>query len=159
MTNDSFISAVKRNNRRLYLIAMSITKNHYDSEDIVQTVFYKMWNYKKPFNDDEHIDKWLTSVCVNESRHYISLSFHKNMNFDDLVNMYSFDTVTDFDIFNAVMSLPKKERIVTHLYYYEDMSVKDISALLKIKESSVKTRLYRARTKLKQNLGDEWINE
>lgn len=45
-----------------------------------------------------------------------------------------------------------------HLFYYEDMAVKDISSLLKIKESAVKTRLHRARKELKEILGDEWIN-
>lgn len=57
------------------------------------------------------------------------------------------------------MSLSKKDRAIVHLFYYEDMSVKDIANLLKIKESTVKTRLHRARLKLKNLLGDEWIYE
>ena len=159
MTNDSFIYAVKRNNKRLYLIALSFTKNHYDAEDIIQNAFLKLWNYKKEFNSEEHIDKWLTTVCVNESRNYIKHPFRKCANLDDMVNLYNFDSIRDFDVFNAVMSLPKNERIVIHLFYYEDMSVKEIAGMLKIKESAVKTRLHRARKDLKEKLGDEWINE
>ena len=57
------------------------------------------------------------------------------------------------------MRLSKKERTVIHLFYYENLSIKDIAEMLKIKESAVKTRLSRARVNLKERLGDEWIDE
>lgn len=57
------------------------------------------------------------------------------------------------------MRLSKKERTVIHLFYYENLSIKDIAEMLKIKESAVKTRLSRARVNLKEQLGDEWIDE
>lgn len=159
MTNDDFINSVKRNNQRLYLIALSFTKNHYDAEDIIQGVFLKLWKYNKIFESEEHIDKWLTKVCVNDSKNHLKLSFRKNTTLDDAKNLYSFDKNRDYDVFEAVMSLPKKKLVVVHLFYYEDMSVKDISKLINIKESAVKTRLHRARKKLKVILGDEWIDE
>lgn len=159
MTNDIYISTVKRNNQRLYLLALSFVKNHDDAEDIIQNVFLKLWRYPNGFENDEHIDKWLTTVCVNECKNYLKLPFRKHSNFEDLIDMYSFDEPKDFDVYNAVMSLPKKERTVIHLFYYEDMSIKDMANLLEIKESAIKTRLHRAREKLKNILGEEWINE
>lgn len=160
MTEDKFISSVKRNNQRLFLIALSFTQNHSDAEDILQNVFLKLWKYDKPFNNDMHIDKWLTAVCVNESKNYIKSPFKKrNVPLDEAKEMYTFKEDDSYDLFKSVMSLPKKERIVIHLFYYEDMAIKDIASLLKIKESAVKTRLHRARKNLKEILGDEWINE
>ncbi|MBR3595561.1 MAG: sigma-70 family RNA polymerase sigma factor, partial [Clostridia bacterium] len=70
-----------------------------------------------------------------------------------------FDSTTQIDLYNAVMRLSKKERTVIHLFYYENLSIKDIAEMLKIKESAVKTRLSRARVNLKEQLGDEWIDE
>lgn len=159
MTNDSFIYAVKRNNQRLYMIALSFTKNHADAEDILQNTFLKLWKYNGNFENDEHIDKWLTRVCINESKNYIKLPFRKNANLDDANELYTFDKTKDFDVFNAVMSLPKKERTVIHLFYYEDLTVNEMAKMLDLKESAVKTRLHRARNKLKEILGDEWVNE
>lgn len=159
MTNDSFIYAVKRNNQRLYMIALSFTKSHDDAEDILQNVFLKLWKHSGEFENNEHIDKWLTRVCINESKNYIKLPFRRNTTLNDARDMYTFDKPRDFDVFNAVMSLPKKERTVIHLFYYEDMSIKEMAKMLEIKESAVKTRLHRARQKLKETLGDEWINE
>lgn len=160
MTENEFISAVKQNNKRIYLIALSITQNSSDAEDVMQNVFLKLWKYNKPFNDSEHLKKWLTAVSVNESRDYMRNPFRKRkLPLDDAVNIAVLDKTQNIDLFKAIMSLDTKERTIIHLFYYEDMSVADISQILKLKESAVKTRLFRARKKLKAILGDEWINE
>lgn len=160
MKNNEYICAVKRNSNRLYLIAISFTKSHYSAEDIVQDVFLKLWKSNIDFEDKGHIDKWLTTVCINKSKDYIkSPFFRKSTILDDAKNLYTFDSFDSLDVFNAVMSLPKKERTIIHLFYYEDMTVKEISNILKVKESTIRTRLARAREKLKTILGDDWINE
>lgn len=161
MTDDDFIQAVNRNNQRLFLIALSFTKNSYDAEDILQNVFLKLWKYPKSFSDVEHLDKWLTVVCVNESKNYIKLPFRYHQNIDDCdyISSADFDIASQLDLYNAVMGLSKKERTVIHLFYYENLSIKDIAEMLRIKESTVKTRLSRARVNLKEQLGDEWIDE
>lgn len=161
MTESEFICALKRNKQRLFLIALSFTKNTYDSEEILQNVFMKLWKHPKSFTDEDHIDKWLTTVCVNESKNYIKLFFrrHEDIDSTEIVSHTDFESASHSALFNAVMGLPKKERTVIHLFYYEDFSVKQIAQLLKIKESAVKTRLSRARSKLKKELGDEWNDE
>lgn len=161
MTSESFEKAVRRNNQRLFLIALSFTKSSYDAEDILQNVFLKLLKHPSGFANEEHIDKWLTTVCVNESKNYIKYLFRKHHSIDEceIVSPDVFENSIENDLFNVVMSLPKKDRTVIHLFYYEDMSVKEISSILKITESTVKTRLSRARNKLKVMLGDEWINE
>ncbi len=161
MTNDDFEKAVIRNNQRLFLIALSFTKSTNDAQDILQNVFLKLLKYSEEFTSDEHLDKWLTTVCVNESKNYIKSLFRKHQSIDDceIVSPDIFENSMQSDLYNVVMSLPKKDRTVIHLFYYEDMSIKEISSILKSTESTVKTRLSRARKKLKEMLGDEWINE
>lgn len=157
MTDDNFVQAVNRNSQRLFLIALSFTKSTYDAEDILQNVFVKLLKHSKSFSDNEHLDKWLTTVCVNESKNYIKLPFryHKNIEDCDFVSVACFDSITHMDLYNAVIELSRKERTVIHLFYYENLSIKEIAKVLKIKESAVKTRLSRARTHLKERLGDE----
>lgn len=160
MTDEDYIETVKRNNQRIYLIALSFTKSQADAEDILQNVFLKLWKHPKEFENELHIDKWLTAVCINESKNYIKSPFRtKRSSYIDESIQEDFKSIKNLDLFNTVMSLPKKERTVIHLFYYEDMSVKEIARVLKIKESSVKTRLCRARKSIKNILGDEWINE
>ena len=159
MTNETFSDVVRRNHQRLFIIALSYTGSHEDSEDILQNVFLKLWKQESSFADDEHIDKWLTRVCVNECRNHIKMPMRRNIALDEAKDLYTFDKPRDFDVFNAVMSLPKKERTVIILFYYEDLTVKEISGLVKAKESTIKTRLRRAKQRLKETLGDDWINE
>ena len=160
VTKEEFEEAVNRNNQRLFLLALSFTHNQFDAEDITQNVFFKLWKNTKPFEDIIHMDKWLTIVCINESKNIIKNLFrqHNEIN-DELPDESIFDNTLQYDLFNAVMSLQKKERTVIHLFYYEDLKIKDIAKMLKISESAVKTRLNRARNKIKIILGDEWINE
>lgn len=160
MTKEEFNSAVQRNSQRLFLIALSYVHTRADAEDMLQNVFMKLWEYKKPFNDSVHIDKWLTCVTVNECKNHLKSPFRKSTDALEIAaEEFTFNDERDFDLFSAVMKLPKKQSVVIHLYYYEDLSVEEIASLLRIKKSAVKTRICRARTQLKQMLGDEWNNE
>lgn len=160
LTEEAFVSAVTRNKQRLFLIALSFTRNSADAEDILQNVFLKLWKTEYNFEDPNHMDKWLTVVCVNESKNILKsiLRIRTNLITDE-DSLYSFDTASDYDLFKAVMLLPKNERTVTHLFYYEDLPTKEIANLLGTSDSAVKTRLTRARQHLKESLGDDWINE
>ena len=69
-----------------------------------------------------------------------------------------FDREDQRALFHAVMALQEKYRTVLYLFYYEELSVREIAELLKISQSSVTTRLTRARMKLKEKL-EVWQNE
>jgi RNA polymerase sigma-70 factor (ECF subfamily) len=58
-----------------------------------------------------------------------------------------------------VIALPEKYRTVLHLFYYEDLSTKEIAGLLELRQSAVTTRLHRARELLKKQLGENWVDE
>ena len=66
------------------------------------------------------------------------------------------DYITHKTLMDAVMSLPEKYRILIYLYYYEDYSCGQISSILQIKETTVQTRLSRARDKMKTILADSF---
>ena len=160
MNKSEFADAVKRNDQRLFLIALSFTRSRADAEDILQNVFLKLWQNKKVFESAEHMDKWLTRVCLNESRNLLRSPFRSRVTeLEEAADIQIFDSPRDGDLFRAVMSLQEKERTVIHLFYYEDLSVAEIAKTLRISPSAVKTRLNRARNKLKEALGDEWKNE
>ena len=160
MTENEFIDAVKRNNQRLFLIALSYTRNQTDAQDILQNTFLKLWKNTKEFKNDEHLDKWLTRVAVNESKNLLRSPFKsRSVPLEDADIKYDFAENQDHDLFNAVMKLPQKQRTVIHLFYYEDMSVKEIAETLGIRANAVKTRLSRGRTQLKNILGDDWNDE
>ena len=156
MEQAEYICAVQRNSQRLFLLALSFTHSHADAEDILQDVFCKLWQQTKPFENDTHIDKFLTRVCVNACRNHLrTLSRRREVPPEDAMQLYTFDTPADYDLFCAVASLPTRERTVVHLFYYEDMPVKEIAQTLRIGQSAVKTALCRARNHLKDHLKED----
>lgn len=159
MTEEKFIHAVKRNSQRLFVIAFSYLKNKHNAEDALQNAFLKLWKSKIEFNDDLGIDKWLTKVLVNDCKNFFNLSFRQNKSIEEVYDVSTFDKYFNVDLYNAVMSLNKKERLCVILFYYDDLTISDISKVTGIKESTVKSLLKRSRNKLKLKLGDEWIYE
>ncbi len=159
MTEDKFIQAVKRNSQRLFVIAFSFLKNKHDAEDALQNAFLKLWKSKIEFNDDLGVDKWLTRVLINDCKNFFNLSFRQNKSIEEVYDVSTFDKYFNVDLYNAVMSLNKKERLCVILFYYDDLRISDISKVTGIKESTVKSLLKRSRNKLKLKLGDEWIYE
>lgn len=71
----------------------------------------------------------------------------------------SFPDPQSRNLFEEVMKLPDKYRIVIHLFYYEDYSVREIDKILKLSESNVKVRLSRGRALLKDSLKEDWEND
>ncbi len=71
----------------------------------------------------------------------------------------TFETPESEELFETVMKLPEKYRIVIHLFYYEDYTIHEIADILRITESNVKVRLSRGRGMLKEKLQEEWKDD
>lgn len=78
------------------------------------------------------------------------------MSLEDYMETLAFETPESGELFETVMHLPGKYRIVIHLFYYEDYTVREIADILKISENNVKVRLSRGRSLLKEKLKGEW---
>lgn len=66
-----------------------------------------------------------------------------------------FDKPAERELYNAVLSLPEKYSTVLDLFYYEELFTTEIAEILGIRQSAVTTRLSRARTMLKEKLGED----
>ena len=131
----------------VYRLALSQTCNVSYAEDVTQDVFLKYWQKKDTLKSDEHIKAWLIRVTINQSKSvFMSSWFRKTVPLSEEI---TFDSEEKSDVYFAVQELPLKYRTVVHLFYYEDMGIKEISACLNIKESTVKSQLHRGRKMLK----------
>lgn len=151
---------VERYQNSLYAVAFNVCKNQQDAEDAVQDTFLQYYNSKKEFESEQHIRAWLIRVAINKAKN-MNLSFwRKNKtSLEDYMETLVFETPESEHLFETVMGLPEKYRIVIHLFYYEDYSVREIGEILKISESNVKVRLSRGRMLLRETLKEEWDDD
>lgn len=158
MDREEYLRAADQYIDMVYRIALSGCKNTYDADDVVQNTFFKLLRCKKNFESDEHIRNWLIRVAVNECNSIWSSSWRKkNVSLDDsfesAYNEPAFSQEGDGRLYEILMELEPKYRQPLYLYYYEELSIKEVAAILKISETAVSTRLQRARQKIKEKLG------
>lgn len=160
LRNEDFEREAEKYMDNIFAVAFNYFKDPADADDIVQDVLMKLLKTDKEFESSEHVRNWLLRVTVNQCRKVsVSSWFRKSMPLEDYAESLKYEDPEESGLFFAVMGLPKKYRVVVHLYYYEDYSTAEIAELLKLKESTVRTRLRRARIRLKEVLADGWEDE
>lgn len=151
LTDNEFEIKYNQYSQMIFNIAYTYFKNYDDSYDIMQDVFVKYLNSNK-FNDENHEKAWLIRVTINhcknvikKKRRIINIDYEQYNNLKDEKNN---TTELTIDIFDNVSKLPDKYKTVIILFYYNELSIKEIKDSLKISESAVKMRLVRAREML-----------
>ena len=151
----NYEEAVLRHKDTVYRIAFARCPCKQDAEDVFQEVFLKLYRCRKDFESDEHLRNWLIRVTLNFCKLLRrSAAFRKKAeltdNIPDVTNPN--DSETAEAITAAVRALPEKYAAPIELFYFEEMSCREISAALKINEATVRTRLRRGREALKNIL-------
>lgn len=136
----------------VYRIALNFFRNIQDAEDVTQEVMLKLYLRVEPFDSEKHVRNWLIQVTLNHCRSIWRSPWRQRVSLEDLAAAIPFFSPEDEELFQTVMELPEKHRTVLYLFYYEDMSVREIAEVLKLSETAVTSRLSRARKALK----DEW---
>ena len=153
----------------VYRIAFARLADRSDAEDVTQDVFLRYFRTGLTYESEEHRKAWLIRCAVNCAKNVAGSAWNRHRsrgelteNLDDPDNepMAScceeqFEkTERRLAVMNAVMKLPEKYRTVIHLFYFEDMSVAQISSAVGAGESTVKSQLSRARKGLKPLLSE-----
>lgn len=150
-------TCVEKHLNMVYRISFHYFGNREDAEDVSQDVFMKLFSSKINLEDEELVKAWLIRVTTNTCHSYFRNPFRRrrtDIDESEWMNMTG-DGLSEQEIVNrkvimdAVLSLPEHYRIIVYLFYYEEYSIGQISNILKIKETTVQTRLSRARDKLK----------
>ena len=136
----------------VYRIALNFFRNIQDAEDATQEVMLKLYLRTAPFDSKDHARNWLIQVTLNHCRSVWRSPWRQRVSLEDLTAAIPFSKPEDGELFQTVMSLPEKHRTVLYLFYYEDLSVREIAEVLKLSETAVTSRLSRARNALK----NEW---
>ena len=132
----------------LMRIALNRVNSIAEAEDVVQSTFERLMRRQPHFENREHEKAWLIKtairICIDEAR---KNARHASVPLsEEIAAAYSEDS---FELLDTIRQLPEKDRDAVYLYYYEEYTVKDVAKLLGEREGTTRSRLSRARKKLR----------
>ena len=137
-------------------LAFTFLKNRQDAEDTAQDVFVTYLTKSPEFESVQKEKAWLMQVTVNRCKSLLRRSCRTEL---PLTEDLSYLPREEYDLIHAMLALDEKYRLPLHLHYYEGYSLAEIGKLLKCSPATVGSRLFRAREKLKNELGDDYFEE
>ena len=138
----------------IFRISYCILCNVEDAEDAVQETLLKYITKAPEFNGEEHRKAWLIKVAANISKNMLVFRLRREtVNIDDVKNIGIGEN--DYEIFELIMSLPAKHKIVMTLYYIEGYRSREIAEIIGISEENVRKRIQKGREMLKKEFEKE----
>ena len=141
----------------VYRLAYAKTHSRADADDIFQEVFLRYFQKRPIFESEEHRKAWLLRVTINRAKsHFASAWFRHTVPLEECAG---FVAPEEQRLDDAMGMLRSGDRQLLHLFYYEQLSVREIADLLERKEATVRTQLTRARQRLGKLLKGEMNDE
>ncbi len=163
------LSAVKTYKDMVYSIALTHTRNRSDADDVFQEVFLAYQRKQPVFDDHERRKAWLITTTLNCAKQNTTNSWRQKVVSlqgyiadEKAEDSFHFQSEEQDIVFAALQELPDKYRTAIHLFYFEDLSIAEISSTLNIESGTVKVHLSRGRAQLREKLKDsciEWGSE
>lgn len=157
LDKEIFCARVIQNQETLFRTAKAILRNDEDAEDAVQEAICAAFERRDSLRDLEKFRPWLLRILANKCydacrkrRPSVDLS-----DVEDCLCAPETDPTERMTLWQAVMSLGDDLRVPVTLFYYDGLSIREISGVLGISEAAVKTRLSRGRARLRRLLREE----
>ena len=158
---DAFRWLVEKYQHMVYTIALNLLEHPEEAEDLAQEIFLKCHQALPKFRGDSSFSTWLYSIawrkCLDRKKELqrkgrkvcIDEGDDKSAEFDSIHPETNIDAKTLKMILNkAIDRLPSEDRVLLTLFYFEELSLKQIAAIQDTTEGNTKIRLYRIRQKL-----------
>lgn len=157
LDKDTFSTLVIQNQETLFHTAKAILRSDEDAEDAVQEAICAAFERRESLREADKFRPWLLRILVNKC--YDTCRRRRpTVDLEDVADYLpakSQDHTERLTLWQAVMALSGDLRAVVTLFYYDGLSIREISGALGISEAAVKTRLSRGRAKLRQLLEEE----
>ncbi|MCI8584619.1 MAG: sigma-70 family RNA polymerase sigma factor [Lachnospiraceae bacterium] len=146
---DAFIELMERNKMTLQRVAYGYFRGEEDVADAIQDTILDAFEHIRELKKPEYFRTWLVRILMNNCNRLYNQN-KKHCKISEL----SQETVAasgtgDVEFHEMLRSLPEESRLIFQLYYGEQFTTKEIGQMLRMKESTVKSRLHRGKEKLR----------
>ena len=156
-------SYIRQYGKRLYGLCLHLCADRADADDLYQDTWLRVLQNIDRYDKGRDFEPWLTTICVNTYRNALRrlarsplLHFQSGEEKDAFLHAVPAPEKADYsELHAAVDALPEKLRLAVILFYFEDMDIAATAQALNIPEGTVKSRLSKARNRLKEVLDHE----
>ena len=152
MGKREFTEVYYRHVDTVYRVCYSFMKNQADTEDMVQETFLRLLSSQKSFENDRHEKAWLIVTASNVCKDTLKKWWRKTENIEDFLDIAAEPKQED-SLLEVILQLPEDAKDAVYMYYYEGYTTVEIAEFLHCPESTVRSRLMRAKKKLQVMLG------
>ena len=152
-TDKEIIAIYDRQVNTVYRVCYSYMKNVSETEDMVQETFLRLIASGKTFESERHEKAWLIVTASNLCRDSLKKWWRRNEPLDE--QRIAVEQEDHREVLEAILQLPMDYKIVVYMFYYEGYSTEEIASYLNVPNGTVRSRLTRARKKLKTILGGD----
>jgi len=159
----AFQELVEKYKQKVYYMALDMTRNHHDAEDLSQEVFIKVFASIKDFRGESKLSSWLYRIAMNTCIDKTRRKRLKLVELDETVlekpsvggnpQKAMESRSTQQQIERALRKLPPRQRCIFVMRHYNELMLREIAEVLKISEGTVKAQLFRAIRRLQKELG------
>lgn len=143
--DELFVQLIMSKKEKLIRIAFKYTLNDAIVEDVLSETIYQAYKNRKQCKQPEYFDTWLIRILINNCLKEIK---QQSKNYELMIDIE--DTkIQDIPLKTLVYSLNEPERTILVLYFFEKATFKEISEVLNMPESTIKTKYYNILKKLR----------
>lgn len=171
---NAFAFLVDKYKTMIFTLALKMVKSREEAEEISQDTFIKAFKNLSKFKGESKFSTWLYKIGYRTALD--SLKKHKEKYSTDTIDEITFNKIKSTEnilegierkeraeiINNCILRLPEDERTILWMFYFDELSLKEIITITNFSEANVKVKLHRARKRLlsiiKQNVEPELIN-
>lgn len=152
-TNKEILEIYDRHADTVYRVCFAYMKNAPEAEDMTQETFLRLISHEKPFENQRHEKAWLIVTASNLCKDALKKWWRYSENIDDYTYLAQEPPETGNEVLDAILALPPDYKDAVYMYYYEGFSTVEIARHFNCPESTVRSRLSRARKQLQTMLG------
>ena len=151
MSRTEFSEQVNIHRYQLYIIAYTILKNEHDAQDAVCSAILKAYEHLDQLKDSRKFKAWIIAITKNEALQFKRRQME--LPGDGKVESMLPPVKDNYnELWDIVQELSEEYRLVIVMFYYNDLTIKEIAKALDIPVGTVKSRLNRGREQIKEAL-------
>ena len=158
----AYAELVNRHKDMVYTIAIGLLHVREEAEEVSQDAFLKAYQALTKFRKQAKFSTWIYRIVYNECISRLRKKKLNQISLDENKINFSDSLITDENSANedekhrmlqeAIMDLPKEDKAIILLYYFESLSIEEISVITSLSKSNIKIRLFRIRNKMHERL-------